>query len=75
MFFKNKLIITPVILMAACKIQAAVPVIKEDVKIEQKVNHTLSKMTIDEKVGQMMEVVVDLLGNNDKNGIFHINIT
>lgn len=74
MFFKNKLIITPVILMAACKIQAAVPVIKEDVKIEQKVNHTLSKMTIDEKVGQMMEVVVDLLGNNDKNGIFHINI-
>lgn len=32
MLFKNKLVILPVILMAACKIQAAVPVIKEDVK-------------------------------------------
>lgn len=48
-------------------------VIKSDAKIEAKVDQTLKKLTLEEKVGQMMEVVIDLLGANDKNGVFYID--
>lgn len=52
---------------------ANIPVIKSDAKIEAKVDQTLKKLTLEEKVGQMMEVVIDLLGANDKNGVFYID--
>ena len=52
---------------------ANIPVIKSDAKIEAKVDQTLKKLTLEEKVGQMMEVVIDLLGGNDKNGVFYID--
>lgn len=48
-------------------------VIKSDAKIEAKVDQTLKKLTLEEKVGQMMEIVIDLLGGNDKNGVFYID--
>lgn len=50
-----------------------IPVIKSDAKIEAKVDQTLKKLTLEEKVGQMMEIVIDLLGGNDKNGVFYID--
>ena len=52
---------------------ANIPVIKSDAKIEAKVDQTLKKLTLEEKVGQMMEVVIDLFGGNDKNGVFYID--
>lgn len=52
---------------------ANIPVIKSDAKIEDKVDQTLKKLTLEEKVGQMMEIVIDLLGGNDKNGVFYID--
>lgn len=52
---------------------ANIPVIKSDAKIEAKVDQTLKKLTLEEKVGQMMEVVIDLIGANDKNGVFYID--
>lgn len=52
---------------------ANIPVIKSDAKVEAKVDQTLKKLTLEEKVGQMMEVVIDLLGGNDKNGVFYID--
>ena len=52
---------------------ANIPVIKSDAKIEAKVDQTLKKLTLEEKVGQMMEIVIDLLGGNDKNGVFYID--
>lgn len=52
---------------------ANIPVIKSDAKIETKVDQTLKKLTLEEKVGQMMEIVIDLLGGNDKNGVFYID--
>ncbi len=52
---------------------ANTPVIKSDAKIEAKVDQTLKKLTLEEKVGQMMEIVIDLLGGNDKNGVFYID--
>lgn len=52
---------------------ANIPVIKSDAKVEAKVDQTLKKLTLEEKVGQMMEVVIDLFGANDKNGVFYID--
>ena len=49
------------------------PVIKSDAKIEAQVEQTLQKLTLEEKVGQMMELVTDLFGANDKNGVFYID--
>lgn len=56
-----------------CTASANIPVIKSDAKVEAKVDQTLKKLTLEEKVGQMMEVVIDLLGGNDKNGVFYID--
>ena len=52
---------------------ANVPVIKSDPKIEAQVEQTLKKLTLEEKIGQMMELVTDLFGSNDKNGVFYID--
>ena len=52
---------------------ANVPVIKSDPKIEAQVEQTLKKLTMEEKIGQMMELVTDLFGANDKNGVFYID--
>lgn len=52
---------------------ANIPVIKSDAKIEAKVDQTLKKLTLEEKVGQMMEIVIDLLGANDNDGVFYID--
>lgn len=56
-----------------CTANANIPVIKSDAKVEAKVDQTLKKLTLEEKVGQMMEVVIDLIGANDKNGVFYID--
>jgi len=52
---------------------ANTPVIKSDPKIEAQVEQTLKKLTLEEKIGQMMELVTDLFGANDKNGVFYID--
>lgn len=50
------------------------PVISRDAKIEAEVEKTLRRLTLEEKAGQMMEVVVDLLGANNQDGVFEINL-
>ena len=52
---------------------ANVPVIKSNPKIEAQVEQTMKKLTLEEKIGQMMELVTDLFGANDKNGVFYID--
>jgi len=42
-------------------------------QIEAQVAKTLSKMTLEEKIGQMTQLVTDLFGNTDAQGVFHIN--
>jgi len=39
------------------------PAIPRDAELEAKVEKTLSKMTLDEKIGQMLELNLDVLGN------------
>lgn len=69
----KKLLLSISMLALAYTASANVPVIKSDPKIEAQVEQTLKKLTLEEKVGQMMELVTDLLGANDKNGVFYID--
>ena len=39
------------------------PAIPRDADLENKIEQTLSRMTLDEKVGQMLELNVDAFGN------------
>ena len=43
--------------------QAQKPAIPRDAALEAKVEKTLAKMTIDEKIGQMLELNIDVMGN------------
>ena len=69
----KKLFSSIFMLALAYTASANVPVIKSDPKIEAQVEQTLKKLTLEEKIGQMMELVTDLFGANDKNGVFYID--
>lgn len=62
MTLKKILLISTSTIMAACSTQVGPPAIPKDVGIEQKVDSVLSKMTLDEKIGQMTELSIDVLG-------------
>ncbi len=57
---------------AACSIQAAVAAIPSDPDIEAAVESILSKMSLDEKIGQMTELSIDVLGDW-KDGEFFLD--
>ena len=46
------------LVLATCSVQAA---------------KTLNDLTLEEKIGQMMQLVTDLFGTNDAKGVFHID--
>lgn len=69
----EKILLSISMLALAYTASANVPVIKSDPKIEAQVEQTLKKLTLEEKIGQMMELVTDLFGANDKNGVFYID--
>ena len=69
----KKILLSISMLALAYTASANVPVIKSDPKIEAQVEQTLKKLTFEEKIGQMMELVTDLFGANDKNGVFYID--
>ena len=55
----KKFIIITLIVLVVCPVQAA----KTDV----------GQLTLEEKIGQMMQLVTDLFGTNDAQGVFHID--
>ncbi len=57
---------------AACSMQAAEVAIPSDPDIEAAVERTLSKMSLDEKIGQMTELSIDVLGDW-KDGEFFLD--
>ena len=69
----KKILLSISMLALAYTASANVPVIKSDPKIEAQVEQTMKKLTLEEKIGQMMELVTDLFGANDKNGVFYID--
>ena len=67
----KKILLSISMLTLAYTASANVPVIKSDPKIEAQVEQTLKKLTLEEKIGQMMELVTDLFGANDKNCLLY----
>ena len=41
----------------------------------QDADRQLQRMTLEEKIGQMMQLVTDIFGTNDTHGVFHIDRT
>ena len=52
--------------------QFAIP---RDAKLEAKVEKTLQKMTLEEKIGQMLELNLDIMGKYDANRVWQLNET
>ncbi len=67
-------LMTGIALMATLvSASAAVPAIPRDAKLEKKVEETLSRMTLDEKIGQMTELAIDLICHRGPDGklVYH----
>ena len=58
--------------VGAVSAQSAIP---RDAKLEAKVEKTLQKMTLDEKIGQMLELNVDIMGSYDATDKWQLNET
>ena len=58
---------------AATMMQAQKPAIPRDAALEAKVEKTLAKMTLDEKIGQMLELNFDIMGRYDATGKWKLN--
>lgn len=53
--------------------QVRKPAIPRDEAMEAKIEKMLSKMTLDEKIGQMLELNFDIMGTYDANGQWQLN--
>ena len=51
------------------------PAIPRDAALEAKIEKTLSKMSLDEKIGQMLELNFDIMGTYDATGKWQLNET
>ena len=61
--FRKTMVLFSILLMASCHQQTPAPDIVSDVQVEEKVEQVLSKMTLDEKIGQMTQLSIDVLGS------------
>lgn len=62
-----------VMLMAQTTVKPAIP---RDAKMEAKIEKTLAKMSLDEKIGQMLELNLDVMGTMNRNtGVWTLNET
>ena len=61
--FMKKTILSITMICAATMMQAQQPAIPRDAALEAKIEKTLAKMTLDEKIGQMLELNLDIIGN------------
>jgi len=59
----KKLLTTMAVCALAVSAIAQSPAIPRNEEIEQKVEQTLARMTLDEKLGQMLQLNVDMMGN------------
>ena len=60
--FMKKTILSIAMICAATMMQAQKPAIPRDAELEAKIEKTLAKMTLDEKIGQMLELNLDIIG-------------
>ena len=69
----KKNVLTLVLLTAATIMLAQRPAIPRDAALEAKIEKQLARMTLDEKVGQMLELNLDIMGQRDANGQWQLN--
>ena len=65
----------PLLLFVALGIAAQKPAIPRDEALEAKVEKTLASMTLDEKIGQMLELNFDIMGGYEPGGGWKLNET
>ena len=70
-----KYLLSTVVLMLSLQTASAQFAIPRDAKLEAKVEKTLQKMTLDEKIGQMLELNLDIMGKYDANRVWQLNET
>ncbi len=63
----KKLLLTLTFCLLTAIVTAQQPAIKKDAVIEDKIENILSKMTLEDKVGQMLELNLDHFGKFDKS--------
>ena len=69
----KKNVLTLALLTAATIMLAQRPAIPRDAELEAKIEKQLARMTLDEKVGQMLELNLDIMGQRDANGQWQLN--
>ena len=60
---KNLFLLAVVVLLTGCGKQTANSPIPADEQLEQRIEQTLGKMSLEEKIGQMTELNIDVLGS------------
>jgi len=71
----KKTILVIAMTCAVVTAQAQKPAIPRDAALEAKVEKTLAKLTLDEKIGQMLELNLDIMGRYDATGKWQLNET
>ena len=69
----KKTVLSIAMICVATMMQAQKPAIPRDAALEAKVEKTLAKMTLDEKIGQMLELNFDIMGRYDATGKWKLN--
>ncbi len=69
----KKNVLALALLTAATITLAQRPAIPRDAALEAKIEKQLARMTLDEKVGQMLELNLDIMGQRDANGQWQLN--
>ena len=59
---KKSVYVASMVLMASCHQPATAPAIPSDAGVEEKVEQVLARMTLEEKIGQMTQLSIDVLG-------------
>ena len=70
----NKILTTLMLTLSVAAVSAQ-PAIPRDAELEAKIENTLSKMTLDEKIGQMLQLNLDIFGKYDAKGAWEMNET
>lgn len=71
----KQFLLSAVLTLTATSIFAHSPAIPKDARIEAKIEKQLAKMSLDEKIGQMLELNLDIMGKYDASGVWKLNET
>ncbi len=69
----RKLFLFAMLMLVGLNATAQRPAIARDAALEKKVEKTLAKMTLDEKIGQMLELNLDIMGRREPGGGWQLN--